>query len=150
MDSKDLQEDFSNWQRLAPEMAEAPPQPGVYVIRKAGGMPFGRLSGQSDILYIGKSKNLNKRIKNYLSPGRRKTAARVKQMSEKIDMEVAWYLDDSPSHRELLLLRQYWKDHDELPPLNHSRPWKVLVKVQNGITSTDSVNVTKSPISADQ
>jgi len=134
---------LSNWRRLTEEVVEAtPPQPGVYVIRTAGGTPFGRLRGQSDILYIGRSKNLKNRIKSYLLPGDRKTALRVAQMAERYGMEVAWRLDDSPSHGELLLLRQYWSDHDELPPLNHSRPWKCLVGVQDKIATTDSVDVT--------
>ena len=133
MDSTQLsrfERHFSKWHPLDEQGLEnAPQQPGVYVIRRAQGRRFGRLRGESDILYIGScraKKGLRQRLQQYSYPGPTQwTNLRVKELSEKFKMEVAWCVINAPNleeprNFECDLLANYLKDHDELPPLNHS------------------------------
>ena len=128
MDSMQLNQfgkEFSNWYTFDEQTLEnAPKQIGVYVMRKAGGQCFGRLNGESDILYVGKTSargGLRQRLRMYLyRKPRTGTDKRIHDFVEKTTIEVAWCLCDKPEHFEYSLLWQYFGEHDELPPLNYS------------------------------
>jgi len=69
---------------------QAPTRSGVYVIRMAGGRRFGRLRGESDILYIGSTeakRELRQRLRQYLHPGPTQwTNKRVNELAEKYEI----------------------------------------------------------------
>ena len=108
----------------------APKQYGTYIFRMARSKFFGRLKGESDILYIGSTESkhgLRGRLRQYLHPGPTQwTNKRIREMAKKYDMEIGWCLCEEASNLELQLLHRYIDDHDELPPLNHSS--KALLK----------------------
>ena len=129
MDSMQLSQsgkEFSNWYTFGVQTLEvAPKQIGVYVMRKAGGQCFGRLKGESDILYIGKTTRkhggLKHRFRSYLyGTPTTGTDKRIHDFAKKTTIEVAWCLCDEPEHFEYDLLWRYYREHDELPPLNYS------------------------------
>ena len=130
MNSRELgqfQKGFSKWYPFNDEsIKDAPKQPGVYVLRKAGGQSFGRLRGKSDILGIGKTdakRGLRQRLGQHLHPGRTiGTSRRISEFAKKYRMEVAWCPYHEPRNLEHELLSKYVSEHDELPPLNHARP----------------------------
>lgn len=103
---------------------QAPSQGGVYVFRNAGAKTFGRLRGQSDILYIGSTESeggLKQRFSHYLHPGPTQwTNQRIHNLLRRYPMEIAWFVCDNPVNLENNLLKQYISEHDELPLLNHA------------------------------
>jgi excinuclease UvrABC nuclease subunit len=99
----------------------APEKPGAYVIRMSGGKLFPRLKGETDIVYIGSSKNLRRRFYWFLKPGPTQwTSQRINQFSKKYRLEIAWLENDNPKNIEHNLLRDFLSQHDELPPLNRA------------------------------
>ena len=94
--------------------------------------PFGRLKGESDILYIGKSdKRFETRFDGYKNPGcTQRTNKRINQKLKNLleftpncevfiyvcVFEHRWVLNDS----ERKLLEIYESEHYELPPFNRS------------------------------
>jgi len=102
--------------------------PGVYVIRR--NEHFDRLVGITDIVYIGrattgkgKRKGLHRRIRGYLhTTPRRRTSYRVMYWTEKLGgFEIAFIIcntDDEAIEKEIFLLRNFEKEHAELPPFN--------------------------------
>jgi hypothetical protein len=108
----------------------APKQYGIYIFRMARSKFFGRLKGESDILYIGSAESkhgLRGRLRQYLHPGPTQwTNKRIREMAKKYAMEIGWCLCEEASNLELQLLHRYIDDHDELPPLNHAS--KALLK----------------------
>jgi hypothetical protein len=121
--------------------------PGVYALRWAGGPDFGRLSGRSTILYIGKTESLSGvrvRLNHYVShfgtprndarnrPGI--TNQRIHRLLckfnlDQTDLEFAVFPcgTGSPANRgaanlESTLLREVLTRHGELPPFNSSLP----------------------------
>ena len=95
MDSTQLslaRTEFSRWYPFNEKAVKnAPKQRGVYVFRKAGGKHFGRLQGQSDVMYIGSTEakgGLKQRLGQYLHPGPTQwTNKRIKKISKKHQME---------------------------------------------------------------
>lgn len=128
MDSKQVSQickGISEWHPFKKETVKsAPRQHGIYIFRIAQGKRFGRLKGESDIMYIGSTKGsrgLRGRLQQYFSPGRTQwTNKRIRAMAKKYSMEIAWYPYAEAGNLELQLLRRYFKDHDELPPLNNA------------------------------
>lgn len=128
MDSREVAQickGISKWYPFSKEsLKDAPVQHGIYIFRSAQSKPFGRLRGQSDILYIGSTKGsrgLRGRLQQYFSPGHRQfTNIRIHAMAKKYAMEIAWCPYAEAGNLELQLLRRYFEDHDELPPLNHA------------------------------
>jgi hypothetical protein len=128
MDSKQVSQickGISEWYPSNKEsLKNAPVQHGIYIFRIAQSKRFGRLRGESDILYIGSTKGgrgLRGRLQQYFSPGHRQlTNIRIHAMAKKHDMEIAWYPCEEAGNLELQLFRRYFEDHDELPPLNHA------------------------------
>jgi len=115
---------FSEWHLLNDKAIQnAPSKKGTYVIRKAGGERFGRLRGESDIMYIGSTtRRLKKRLQQYLRPGPTQwTNQRIyKLLTKGYKLEFAWCLNDEPKILEHNLLRQYISEHDEFPPMNRA------------------------------
>ena len=149
MDSEQLkQKGFSRWFPFTDHnVGRAPKQPGVYLFRKAKGIQFGRLQGKSDILYIGSTEakgGLKQRLRQYLHPGPTQwTNIRISKLSKKHEMEVAWHPCNEPGNFEHQLLQQYFKEHDELPPLNHAGK-RLLKKVfSETVRETNHFSATK-------
>jgi len=139
---------FTKWFPFDKQSLEhVPQQIGIYAIRKAGGQCFGRLRGESDILYIGSAESeggLKQRLQHYFHPGPTQwTNRRINEFAKKYRMEVAWYPSDEPRNLEHELLKQYLKEHDELPPFNHAGIRRLYKSVTNTIRFTDSVTVIK-------
>jgi len=126
MNSEQLkQKGFFSWFPFTDHgVGKAPKQSGVYALRKARGALFGRLRGESDILYIGSTEargGLKQRLRQYLHPGPTQwTNLRIYQLAKKHEIEVGWYSCNEPGNVEHQLLQQYLQEHDELPPLNHA------------------------------
>jgi len=137
---------FSIWHPFEKQTLEKVPQEiGVYVFRKAGAQFFGRLNGNSDILYIGSTeKDLRHRLQQYLSPGPSQwTNKRIHEYAKKNSIEVAWLLCDEPKNFEHDLLKQYLLEHSELPPLNASDIRQLLKPVKDEVHLTDKASVIK-------
>jgi len=136
MDSRQVSQickGVSEWHPFNEETVKsAPKQSGIYIFRMAQSKCFGRLKGETDILYIGSTEykgGLRERLQRYLRPGHKPgTNKRIHAIAKKYDMEIAWCLCGEASNLELELLGQYFVDHDELPPLNHASK-KLLKKV---------------------
>ncbi|MCK5580755.1 MAG: GIY-YIG nuclease family protein [Candidatus Omnitrophica bacterium] len=102
-------------------LPEIPTVPGTYVLI----FPkcFGRLKGKSNILYIGKSsKSLRQRLKFYFKPGpTQHTSKRInKFLKENKEIKISFITNNNPRVLEKKLLQNYFKDHDEYPPLNRN------------------------------
>ena len=140
---------FSRWYLFNEKVVQnAPKQRGVYVFRKAGSKRFGRLQGQSDVMYIGSTEakgGLKQRLGQYLHPGPTQwTNKRIKKISKKHQMEIAWCPCDEPGNLEHQLLQKYLKEHDELPPLNHAGK-KILKKfLEEELHTIDRCTSTRS------
>lgn len=109
----------------------APTAIGTYAM--VASTKFGRLQGESDILYIGsatnKKKGLKSRIKQYIKPGKtQKTSLRInRSLTDGIPgNKVFLWLHENPLALKIehTLLSSYEKTHRELPPWNRSLPKK--------------------------
>jgi hypothetical protein len=123
MNSSDLQlhGGFENWFPFKEEtLSRIPETTGVYIFRIPNGKAFGRLKGNSDILYIGSSESsLRKRLRFYLQPGPRQlTNIRINKMLKKYSVELSWIQNTKPKELETELISKYFGQHDELPPFN--------------------------------
>ena len=112
---------FTKWVPFDNALEYADEKVGVYEIRMKYGKKFGRVRGESDIVYIGSTtKSFKSRFRGYMKPGRsQKTNQHVKWFSTKYELEVAFLPIEKPKFYESLLIDAYIADHDELPPLNH-------------------------------
>jgi excinuclease UvrABC nuclease subunit len=143
MNSSDLGYNFGNsrsWHRFDKEnIKNAPRQKGIYVIRTASGIPFGRLHGESDIIYIGCTTSkggLRQRLLQYFSPSSTQwTNLRINSMLKKYKMEIAWSTCEDSLNFEHNLLEQYSNDHDELPPCNSASNRRLKKHSTNGSNS---------------
>lgn len=104
---------------------EVPDSPGVYVFCRDS--HFGRLSGTSDILYIGKTserRGLMTRILDYNHPTT-PHEERIRGMLERVGfshVRLRWKPTTEYDAEESGLLGQYEAEHWELPPGNRSQP----------------------------
>jgi len=113
---------FKNWIPFTNiSLVDIPRKSGAYILRL--NRSFGRLVGESDILYIGSTFNLNQRfIENYLGGRGGETTQRIhnylieKGYMDKV--EVSWILTKDYSRIEKKLREQYEEEHHELPPWN--------------------------------
>lgn len=126
MNSNDLLE-FSTWLPWSKGVSSrAPHQPGVYVIRLKE--EICRLTGKSDLVYIGSSQSLRTRLRDHRSArdsgiGIGLTLRYIEQRLG--ELQVAWQgctQVEEAKEREWNLLAEYKDDHIELPPLNNSEP----------------------------
>ncbi len=120
---------------------------------RLAGRNFGRLKGQSDILYIGcaKNQNLQQRAKQHLHPreDEKDIGYLIKRVEDEIGpVEFAWKENADPTAGERELLARYRKDHIELPPLNSNQPGKkfTLAKRRVAQLSTDQILELKSKV----
>ncbi len=132
-------EKFSAWNPFEPENFDPKNKDksqkisGVYVIKIDE--EICRLYGSSDIVKIGETKNINKRIWRYLKPfdteklknkKNKQTAYRIRKAYEDLNykFQVAWKKKSGRGNRkkyEIELLDKYLYEHYELPPLNMKR-----------------------------
>lgn len=131
-ESPEVKKDFQEWVPLAEieknhKLLEKAKFAGTYIFRKLGGEKFGRLRGESDIIYIGStgvrkgsSQTIYDRVYGdfiLLSKPGRVTQRIHKLLMERNYLnkaEVAW----CDKNIEAELLERYEADHDELPPWN--------------------------------
>ena len=110
--------------KIENKLINIPKEKGVYAL--VCSVKFGRLNGESDILYIGSAsgikKGLHARIWQYIRPRKLKTAQRISTNIKcwKLDAKIHLWLYLTPSAKELEhdLLTQHEVDHWELPPWN--------------------------------
>ena len=99
--------------------SEVPSVKGVYVFKTEE--QFCRLKGESNILYIGYTDNLQRRlIENYKKGKGGKTTQRIRSYINDTYSEIAkiGWIENAPKEKEVELLKWYEKDHHELPPWN--------------------------------
>ena len=106
---------------------------------------FGRLCGESDILYVGKTEakgGFKSRLSHYLRPSKTQwTSKRIHGMLKKYDMEFACCPYDEPKNLEHRLLNQYLSEHDELPPFNHAGSKTLRKILHETVATSDQVFV---------
>lgn len=122
---------FSIWTVWSRTTVEGVPAThGVYVLRMAGQMAFGRLKGTSDIVYIGSSQNMRRRLSSHLSArdDARDIGCRLGRVLRDVGpLELAWKVQASQAGAmldECKLLARYSSDHIEFPPLNRQETGK--------------------------
>jgi len=127
MDSKELEKRYGIkfWCKLSDDLNDLkqkiPKEPWVYAFRLNRYLEM--LKGKSDILYIGSSKDLQKRIiKNYLKGVGGQTTKRIHncliERKYKNFIEVGLKSTKDYKNLEKKLLDKFEKDHDQLPPWN--------------------------------
>ena len=126
MDSNDLRSyGFTSWKNLSilakNKGTSISPIPGIYVFKL--NKVFGRLQKMSDILYIGSTDNLYRRIYgNYIRGSGGGTTQRIYTYLNNLKYlnktEVSYIPSNNPKYIEKKLLDEYEKDHHELPPWN--------------------------------
>jgi|SRR5208283_3426685 len=142
MKSTDLAR-FSDWHKWNSDaVRKAPNLPGVYAFRLAGNV-FGRFKGESDLVYIGCTASddgtISSRLSNHL-PSRAdgsNIAYRLRDAEEMGTLEVAWRVLTTPKEaidEEARLLRKYYRNHFELPPVNRSEPAKQTRRTLESLT----------------
>jgi len=118
---------FENKENLLKELNELRPKTGVYAIKSD--KSFGRFFKNSDIVYIGSSRDkksgLKGRIKHFFKPG----------ITQKTSKRINWWIRNYPNKFkisllvtkpqkalsvEYRLLTFYEKKHGELPPFNRN------------------------------
>ena len=114
--------DWSNWYSLDEESIKAncPQTAGVCKIRQREG-EFGRLVGSSDILYIGKSGNLQVELLRYIGKGGDHVLKyRLWPITHRLDRHLQFSFAETELYDkyEDQLLAEYEKEHYEIPPLN--------------------------------
>ena len=128
MDSGSLSSHFDcqlQWVALTTGVEKSvPSENGCYFFRTTSGRKFGRLHGESDVIYIGSAEGLGglrQRIYFHLHPGpSQETNLRSRWLQGRIKMEVAWPVQGNAGEMETTLLDAYTGDHWELPPLNRT------------------------------
>lgn len=128
-----LPDDFKGgrgWPEILDERREIPDRPAVYALVHE--RQFGRVLGESDILYIGATKELGGtsdtcRLRIYKYPGPlpnhgRKLRQRAEELAATgVKILFRWAQCESSDEafsRERDLLRRYMAAHGELPPYN--------------------------------
>lgn len=115
---------FSSWFTLDEVVKHAPKTSGIYVMKSTDGRRFGRVSGESDIVYIGSSENLRARLQQH-----RLYNFVLDWFSKMYPINVAFAETSSPATLyETILMQGYIANHHELPPLNHQDVKKHLLK----------------------
>jgi excinuclease UvrABC nuclease subunit len=127
MDSKELRKRYGIrfWCKLSDDLDDLkqkiPIESGIYVFKLNRYLE--KLKSKSDILYIGSSKNLQKRIiNNYLKGRGGPTTKRIHSYLIKRNyinfVEVGWKITKNYKNLEVELINKFDKDHDQLPPWN--------------------------------
>lgn len=135
MTSADI-ENLSSWEAWPDlALAKAPKTPGVYIFRLS--KRFGRVQGESDLLYIGLARaNLARTLAGH----RHRGVGRVLELVRGVGhLQVAWKscagrLD--AERTESRLLAGYAREHIELPPLNRQQSlavWQRYISSLGGL-----------------
>src|SRR5271165_6098435 len=128
---------WQDWSRSVPE--NSPTRPGVYAFKL--GKFFGRLKGQSDLLYIGctEKRSLRRRLRDHLSESaeQRSVGYRLGLIRrEHPDLKVAWLVCDTADRAkelEVRFLDRYDVEHFELPPLNRKLSGKTRLIAERAL-----------------
>jgi hypothetical protein len=113
--------------------AVVPRSAGVYVLRMTGA-EIGRVKGMSDIIYIGKSRNLRRRLGQHMRAhdDTRNIGYRISRIAKELaPLEVGWkcFADQrEASNWEIRLLERYADDHIEFPPLNRQQAGEGILR----------------------
>ena len=122
MNSKSFKK-FKKWHSFNTKtLTSIPDEAGVYLLKYY--RKFGRLKGFSDILYIGKSTSgLKSRLSFYFKPGLTQyTSQRVSEfLKGHSGIQISFVKNSNPRALEKRLIKEYFKYHRELPPLNRSK-----------------------------
>jgi len=108
------------------ELLGIPKEPGVY--RIVTSEPFGRLRGQSNIIYIGCSsrggQGLWLEVGNLLNPQRQHfyTLEPIRHSELQLEYEYVTTPAEEAEDIEYHLIDQYEREHLELPPANRAKP----------------------------
>lgn len=111
--------------------------PGVYILRIKDGIDFNRISGETDILYIGSTENLKRRFYSYNHPGKSQfTNQKVENfvINFKHPAEFLWRIESDKNAakvKEYELLARYMKEHHEFPPLNGASIRKLEITLRD-------------------
>lgn len=91
---------------------------GIYLIHFE--TTFSRLRGKTDVLYIGRAKDLRKRLMTFFGKGKRKALCRFTRLQE-LGHQLYFSIEECGDYktREVERIRKFEEDHLELPPLNH-------------------------------
>lgn len=120
--------EFRPWPAVLDERTQIPAEPAVYALMHE--QPFGRLLGESAILYVGSTGELGGksdrcRLRIYKYPNgnhAQEIRRRIQALVESgINVMLYWWLHASKaeaSKAEGRLLQQYEAEHGELPPFN--------------------------------
>lgn len=125
--------DFGSPVDFASAPNNAPESPGVYILRIKDGIDFNRISGETDILYIGSTENLKRRFYSYNHPGKSQfTNQKVENfvINFKHPAEFIWKIESDKNAarvKEHELLARYMKEHHEFPPLNGASIRKLVI-----------------------
>ena len=147
MESKDFIE-FKSISEFEKAHKEAGSGPGVYLLRTKGGVIFPRIVGETDILYIGSTKNLKRRFYSYNNPGATQyTNQKVKNFVVDLrhEAEFLWKEESDPERARITereLISRYQRDHHEYPPLNGAsiRKMKLTLPTEK-LNLTDEVKI---------
>ena len=100
-------------------IAVVPKSSGIYKIYASFSFP--RLHGETNILYIGKAKNLRRRLGTFIRGRGRNALPRFQRLQKNgFCLMFSYKPCDDPKLQEVLSLTKYERKHLELPPLNHS------------------------------
>ena len=117
---------WSSWKSLSTEnLSHIPDKKGIYIIRAIREIP--RLTGLSDILYVGQG-NLKNRLGKCLNYKLHYSSwpyesGRIYRVEKELNlpMEFSYLIMNSSQQAETAILDEYEKQHIELPPLNLTR-----------------------------
>lgn len=109
-----------------PGLAIAPSSDGVYVLRRVKGSVIRRVTGTSEIVYVG-SGNIQNRLRAHRNSG-----WLIWFVANGAPLEVSWQEMPLKTARcmEIEILEEYLLDHRELPPANRQVP---EISPENGI-----------------
>jgi predicted GIY-YIG superfamily endonuclease len=116
---------------------------------RLAGKAFGRLKGESDLVYIGYTESVKRRLSYHL-PARadeQKCADRLRNAGRVGALEVAWRSHGSVEEarcEEARLLRRYYWDHGELPPVNRGEPAPFVRKAIEHLSESDLLKAKES------
>lgn len=147
MKSADLS-DFEGNADFDSAFKSAPEGPGVYFLRLKSGKTFPRINGETDIVYIGSSKNLKRRFNQYCNPGSTQwTNRKVKRFVKEYGHDSEFFWKKTSSDRikieEHNLLRRFEQEHHEKPPLNGADSRNLKLEFKEDLHIVDNGIITK-------
>ena len=124
---------WKRWSNL--DIRRVPSSIGVYVFRFAGGLSLQRVSGSSDIVYVGQG-IIRDRLRAHGDPDWtewKDSGWLIFMIAGGKELEVAWQemSENDARSAEAEILEEYLVDHRELPPANRQMP--TLSPVTRGI-----------------